>query len=79
MKRQALRVLILVGVTTAIAQTLQAMGLVGLNDFTGARVVLALFGVAVALVAYAALKEEYRKQAQENHGRPVSSRRQERG
>ena len=76
MKRQALRVLILLGVTLAIGQALQAMGLMGLKEFTWHGAVLTLFGAAVALAAYTALKEEYRKQARENHRRPASSQRQ---
>jgi len=65
-KRQALRVLMLAGITFAITQALQAMGFIGVKRFTWPGLAFIVIGLAVALACFAQLQFYYR---QDNPGR----------
>jgi len=68
-KRQALRVLMLAGITFAITQAIQAMGFIGVKRFTWPGLAFIVIGLAVALACFAQLQLYYR---QDN---PIRSRR----
>ncbi len=70
LKRQVLRVLMLAGITFAIAQALQAMGVIGVVGFTWPGLAFVVIGLAVALACFSQLKYYYR---QDN---PARSRRE---
>ncbi len=66
LKRQVLRVLMLAGITFAITQALQAMGVIGVVGFTWPGLGFVVIGLAVALACFAQLQHYYR---QDNPGR----------
>ena len=66
-KRQALRVLMLAGITLAITQAIQAMGFIGVKRFTWPGLAFIVIGLAVALACFAQLQAYYRD---ENPARP---------